>query len=187
MQLSSTTVSGVDYLQDYGSTYSSGTATHSLTLYRHTSGALVFGAGTVQWSWGLDGNHDRGASTPDVRMRQATVNLLADMGVQPSTIQSGLSLATASNGTTPPLTTITAPISGASVAPGSLVSVAGTASDSGGILSTVEVSTDGGSTWKRATGRASWTFSFTTGSSGPLAIKAERSTTVATSKFPVPA
>ena len=29
-------------------------------MYRAPSGALVFGAGTVQWSWGLDGNHDRG-------------------------------------------------------------------------------------------------------------------------------
>jgi hypothetical protein len=153
MQLSSTTVSGVDYLQDFGSTYSSGTATHSLTLYRHSSGALVFGAGTVQWSWGLDGNHDRGASTPDLRMRQATVNLLADMGVQPSTIQSGLSVATASNDIGTPLTTITSPIPGASVATGAIVAVSGTASDSGGIVTAVEVSTDGGATWKRAPGR----------------------------------
>ena len=35
-----------------------GTATHSLTLYRAPSGALVFGAGTVQWAWGLDDVHD---------------------------------------------------------------------------------------------------------------------------------
>ncbi len=60
IRLSDTTVSGVDYLQDYGSTYAPGTANHALTLYRHASGALVFGAGTVQWSWGLDSNHDRG-------------------------------------------------------------------------------------------------------------------------------
>ena len=45
--------------------------------------ALVFGAGTVQWSWGLDADHDRGSSAPDAAMQQATVNLLADMGVQP--------------------------------------------------------------------------------------------------------
>ena len=45
--------------QDYGSTYGNGTATHHLTLYRAASGALVFGAGTVQWSWGLDATHDR--------------------------------------------------------------------------------------------------------------------------------
>ena len=36
---------------------------HNLTLY-HDSGALVFGAGTVQYAWGLDGNHDRGSAAP---------------------------------------------------------------------------------------------------------------------------
>ena len=39
----------------------------ALTLYRHASGALVFGAGTVQWSWGLDSNHDRGSAPPSLR------------------------------------------------------------------------------------------------------------------------
>ncbi len=40
---------------DYGTNVEDGaTATHSLSLYRAPSGALVFGAGTVQWSWGLD-------------------------------------------------------------------------------------------------------------------------------------
>ena len=43
-----------------------GTATHHLTLYRRPSGALVFGAGTVQWSWGLDDQHD------DRRQRRPT-------------------------------------------------------------------------------------------------------------------
>ena len=85
-----TTVGTAAVLHDYGSTYGSGTATHALTLYRHPSGALVFGAGTVQWSWGLDSNHDRGTPAADVRMQQATVNLFADMGVQPTTLQSGL-------------------------------------------------------------------------------------------------
>ena len=70
--------------------------------------ALVFGAGTVQWSWGLDANHDRGSAAPDVRMQQATVNLFADMGVQPGTLQPGLVLASASTDTTAPTSTITA-------------------------------------------------------------------------------
>ena len=60
IRLSDTTVSGVQRLLDFGSTYGAGTANHAVTLYRHPSGALVFGAGTVQWSWGLDDNHDRG-------------------------------------------------------------------------------------------------------------------------------
>ena len=38
-----------------------GTATHNLVEYRDpTSGALVFGAGTVFWSWGLSDDHDAG-------------------------------------------------------------------------------------------------------------------------------
>jgi hypothetical protein len=89
-ELSSTTVSGVDLIQDYGHTYATGTATHNLTLYTAPSGALVFGAGTVQWSWGLDGVHDRGGSTPDAKMQQATVNLFSDMHAEPTTLQSGL-------------------------------------------------------------------------------------------------
>jgi len=52
--------------------------------------ALVFGAGTVQWSWGLDATHDLSGTSADVNMQQATVNLLADMGVQPATLQGGL-------------------------------------------------------------------------------------------------
>ena len=47
-----------DYLLDYGVTFGSGTATHHMTLHRAASGALVFGAGTVQYAWGLDSNHD---------------------------------------------------------------------------------------------------------------------------------
>src|SRR4029079_8432857 len=60
VQLSLTTVDITnDLLLDSGSTYGSGPATHALTLYRAPSGALVFGAGTVQWPWGLDDDHYR--------------------------------------------------------------------------------------------------------------------------------
>ena len=102
MHLSSTMVDGVEKILDFGQTVGVGMATHSLTLYRHDSGALVFGAGTVQWSWGLDGNHDRGASPPDEAMQQATVNLLADMGAQPGSLQSGLTAASKSDDTFAP-------------------------------------------------------------------------------------
>ena len=108
VKLSSTTLNVGSYLLDYGSTYGSGTATHSLTEYRHSSGALVFSAGTIRWPWGLDVHHDFDAATPnvtttpDIRMQQATVNLFADMGVQPATLQSGLVAAT------PPPPTLTA-------------------------------------------------------------------------------
>jgi len=69
--------------------------------------ALVFGAGTVQWSWALDPHHDtptqiipqmeneysirvnydNSGLSPDPNILQATVNLFADMGnVQPQTL-----------------------------------------------------------------------------------------------------
>ena len=64
MRLSSATVSNVSRIVDHGNTFPSGQqATHSLTLYRHSSGALVFSAGTVQWSWGLDDMHDGSAGS----------------------------------------------------------------------------------------------------------------------------
>ena len=107
VRLSSATYSITnDLLLDYGSTYGSGTANHALTLYRAPSGALVFGAGTVQWAWGLDATHDNAGTATNASMRQATVNLLADMGVQPATLVSGLSLATRSTDTTAPLSLI---------------------------------------------------------------------------------
>ena len=38
---------------------------NSLTLYKAASGALVFDAGTVQWAWGLNSNHDENANPTD--------------------------------------------------------------------------------------------------------------------------
>ena len=166
-RLSSTTLNVTPlYLLDYGSTYGSGVATHNLTLYRHTSGALVFGAGTVQWSWGLDAMHDNVGGAADVRMQQATVNLFADMGVQPGSLQPGLTAATASFDLSPPSSTITSPLAGASVSSGAPITVTGTAADGGGgIVAAVEVSDDGGVSWRAASGRESWQYVWTP--SGP--------------------
>jgi hypothetical protein len=173
MRLSTTTVPNAPVLQDHGSTYAPGTAVHSLTLYRHASGARVFGAGTVQWAWGLDSTHDRGGTPSDQRMQQATVNLFADMGVQPATLQAGLLAATASTDATAPTSTITAPPTGTNVQPGTPVTIAGTAVDAGGgVVGGVEVSTDGGTTWRRATGRANWSFAWTPAALGSYAIRA---------------
>jgi hypothetical protein len=169
--LSTSTYSVPSYLQDYGSTYASGTATHHLTLYKHSSGALVFGAGTEQWPWGLDDQHDFAGGAIDVRMQQASVNLFADMGVQPGSIQAGLTAATASTDFTPPTTTITAPAAGASIAAGTAVTITGTATDAGGVVGGVEVSVDGGVTWHPANGRGPWTYNWTAVGSGFVTIK----------------
>jgi len=159
---------------DYGATFGGGTPTHSVTEYRASSGALVFSAGTIQWSWGLDDNHltidGQGSVDPD--MQQATINVFADMGVQPATLQSGLVAATASADHTPPTATITSPAPNATVKNGTPVTISGTASDTGGgIVAGVEVSTDGGATWHPAQGRTSWTYSWTPTTSGPVTIE----------------
>jgi hypothetical protein len=175
IRLSTNTVNVSSYLQDLGSTYAPGTATHSLTLYRHSSGALVFSAASIRWSWGLDNNHDQGGASsippPDVRMRQATVNLLADMGVQPATLQPGLTPTSQSTDTLAATSTITSPTAGANVVIGTTVNITGTASDAGGLVAGVNVSVDGGNTWSAATGTNAWSYSWTPTTLGPATIR----------------
>ena len=104
-------------------------------------------------------------------MQQATINLFADMGVQPASLQSGLVAASKSTDTIPPNSTITSPTSG-TVQSGTLTTITGTATDTGGVVGGVEVSTDGGTTWHPATGRANWTYNWTpTGTAGTVNIQ----------------
>ena len=182
VRLSSTTATGVEILQDFGSTYATGNANHYLTLYRDPNGAgpdgLVFGAGTVQWSWGLDADHVRGGEAASPVMQQATYNLFADMGVQPATLQAGLLPASPSTDTIAPTATITSPAT-IGVSAGTPQTIQGTATDrGGGVVGAVEVSVDGGSTWHPAAGRAAWTYTWTPDASGsvtPLARAADDS------------
>ena len=58
-------------------------ADSTATMYRASSGAYVFDAGTIEWSNGL-GNFQQ--------IDQATYNILSDMGVQPATPETGLVL-----------------------------------------------------------------------------------------------
>ncbi len=172
--LSTSTVNSDQILLDFGSTVGSGTMVHNMTLYRHSSGSLVFSAGTYRWAWGLDANHDLDwlGQTTDVRMQQATVNLFADMGVQPVSLRPGLVPATASSDSVAPNSIITAPSAGSSVTSGTIVTISGTAVDSGGgVVGGVEVSTDGGTTWHPAKGRESWIYSWQPKIAGSTVIK----------------
>jgi hypothetical protein len=151
--------------------------THKLSLYRHSSGALVFGAGTVQWSWGLDGEHWGGSTTTSTEMQQATINLFADMGVQPGSIQSGLTPASQSTDFTAPTATISSPSNGATFSSGATVNFSGSSTDGGGgVVTSVEISTNGGSTWTPATitaidGSISWSYSWSGGANGTHTIR----------------
>jgi len=88
----------IEYLQDAGHRYAAtppagqSPNVHAVT-YRAGSGALVFSAGTIQWSWGLGphfletfmGNYQQPpVSSVDSRIQQATYNILADGGVRPA-------------------------------------------------------------------------------------------------------
>ncbi|MBB4538438.1 hypothetical protein GGE57_005221, partial [Rhizobium etli] len=169
VKLSSTTVPVGTYLLDYGNTTGNGISTHNLTLYRAPSGALVFGAGTVYWTWGLSDNHDLQATPTDPRVQQAMVNLLADMGIQPGTLQSGLVASTGSTDNVAPTSVISVP---ATVAVGTTVTISGTAADTGGgVIAGVEVSTDNGASWHPATGDENWTYSWSPQVAGSYTIR----------------
>ena len=171
IHLSTTTGPTPEYSADYGRTVEAGTTTHHATLYRAASGALVFSAGTVQWSWGLDSHHDGTATPQDPRMRQATLNILRDMGAAPTTVADDLDMPTQSADETAPTVTVTAPAAGATITSGSLVTVSGTATDVGGRVAGVEVSVDGGSSFEPADGTASWSYTGVLTGNGPEAIQ----------------
>ena len=147
-----------------------GTATHTLTLYRQGS-ALVFGAGTVQWSWGLDGTHDRGGSHAEsgdatgdrepVRRHGRAARQRCRPAWRRDTLERH-DCADVDNRPRPPAATVPA---------GSAVTVTGTAADTGGGVGGIEVSTDDGATWHPADGRASWSYTFTPNAPGPLTLR----------------
>ena len=123
----------------------------------------MFGAGTVQWSWGLDANHDNGGTPVDPDMQQATVNLLADMGAQPATLQSGLVAATqvdrhdAAHGDASPRPRTARPLQRGHAGHG----LRHGDRHGGGVVAGVEVSTDDGATWHPRRRGQLWTYTWT--------------------------
>jgi len=182
IDLSTTTIpEDTEYNTNWGSVDTSGTATHSLVEYRDpTSGALVFGAGTVFWSWGLSNKHDNSPSpfssnASDPSVQQATVNVLADMGVQPQTLQASLVIASQSTDRAAPTSTVSTVSN--NVVEGQSVTVTGTATDTGGgLIGGVEVSSDSGKTWHPASGQVgstgmNWNYSFVAPAPGTYSVE----------------
>lgn len=79
---------------DNGQTYSNnGNLEWGIVSQRYAGGGLTVGFGTVQWSWALDGTHDRGTGAEvDIAAQQFTVNLLRDLGADPATPMPGVAL-----------------------------------------------------------------------------------------------
>jgi hypothetical protein len=182
INVSSTTLQEPTVNTEFGNVDIAGTQTHNLVEYRDpTSGALVFGAGTVFWSWGLSNQHTDGPGSggnpvnPDPNVQQAMVNLFADMGVQPQTLQASLVIASASTDHTPPTSNITN-VSSTNPVEGQTVTVTGTATDVAGVVGAIQISTDGGNTWHVTSGQigthtVNWTYTFNAPAPGTYAIK----------------
>jgi len=83
-----------------------------------------------------------------------------------------LSAYAASTDTSPPSSTIVAPINGGGATVNHPLGISGTATDTGGgVVAGVEVSVDGGATWHPATGLTSWSYTWTPTASGYFTIK----------------
>jgi Bacterial Ig domain len=72
---------------------------------------------------------------------------------------------------TPPASIIQSRQPGTTLQTGSQVIITGTASDLGGQVWGVEVSTDGGTTWQPAVRRGNWSYAWTPTASGSMTIK----------------
>ena len=73
---------------------------------------------------------------------------------------------------TKPTSTITSPTTSGSYTAAQPIVITGTATDTGGgSVAVVEVSTDGGTTWHRATGFENWTYTWTPLAGGSYTIK----------------
>ena len=78
-------------IQNFGQNSLPGTGNVIVTKYYAQSGALVFATGTNFWWRGLGKNMD-GTGEPDLRIQQATTNVLEDMWVYPTTPAAGITV-----------------------------------------------------------------------------------------------
>jgi hypothetical protein len=84
-------------LTDAGDVYdAAGTAVHRAVVHPGGAGAVCFATGSINWALGLDSanTYQQGSDNTDDVLRQATVNMLMDMGASPATLMSPLTLPT---------------------------------------------------------------------------------------------
>jgi YD repeat-containing protein len=149
-----------EWIQDEGLLYSTTAppgqpTTVSAVKYKAASGALVFAAGTIQWSWGLaphyldkpsESYEDPPVDLSDPRIQQATYNIFADGGVEPLT-----PVGVVIDGNEPPEASFTATPNPTSA--GSLVTFnASGSTDSDGSITKYEWDLDGNGSYETNTG-----------------------------------
>ena len=141
-------------------------------MYRAESGALVFGAGTVFWSWGLDAEHE-GAETPDRPERSAGDGEHVrghghpawHAGCEPDPGKPVHRYDQTDVATITPF--------GTNFVEGQKVTITGTAQDfGGGLVAGVEISIDGGQSWWKTAGRESWSYSWVVQAAGTYSVMA---------------
>ena len=184
IRLSETTIPWSGILIDQGNTIAPGVATHNLTMYRAESGAIVFGAGTVFWTWALSDRHDSepyGGDLENTDLKQFTVNIFADMGIQPGVSDAvlasqGLVRALASSDGV--AATVQIDPLPSEVGAFEVIQISGTATDddgnaltADGVVAGVEVSLDGGATWIATQGTANWQLNWRPTQQGTYDIK----------------
>jgi hypothetical protein len=108
IRLSSTHISGITHemsVHGTGEDLASGSIDHHMTLYRAPSGALVWATGSIHFATALDPYYETllPVATDDGVIQQATVNMFADMGVQPASLSANLVTASKSTDTTAPV------------------------------------------------------------------------------------
>ena len=175
VRLSSTTVPDVEKLLDHGSNYGPGTATHRLTLYRDTNGAGRSARVRRRHRAVVVGPRQRarrrrlGPERCRCSRRRSTCS--PTCCVQPRTLQTGLP------GRRPRPIRLRRPrprrhADTASSPPAARSPSAARPRDSGGgRVGGVEVSVDGGATWHPATGRESWSYTWTPAVSGQVTVR----------------
>ena len=164
---------------DYGTTYARAPATHAMTMYRARQRRARLRRRHDPVGWALDSNHDRGSARRR-RRRPAGDRQPARRHGGPARPRSDPAWSR------PPRPPTPSPRPPPSPRPrpaprcrsASPLTVTGTAADTGGgRVGGVEVSTDNGATWHRATGRESWTYTFTpttTGAADPAGPRHRR-------------
>jgi hypothetical protein len=125
-----------------------------------------------QVSPSIDAGDNQAPNLPDKDI-DGNPRILDGDGNRTATIDMGVDeFLLAPPSSTTPISKITSPKEGGTVATETTVTITGLARDAGGgTVARVEVSVDGGATWRLATGMTAWSYDWTPDTPGPATIK----------------